>query len=218
MWRVKDTEKRVYGLDFKLSTNSRNLCLLYKLKVHRNQRLRQLISLRKQTFAPPPPVCPRITSVEIPCWWRITTQIWIVLLTGWSKISPSRSATQIWVVTRPQYGIAAAVPQTSLVSLRNRTGKEKKDDGKLCDKRDNNLVSKNLPPNFTFLSTDLFVYRRAKNINVKWIPKHACNSPVTFVILKCFAVLFFLPSCYVKLKLTILRAKTVVASCREHPK
>ena len=87
MWRVKDTEKHVYGLDFKLSTNSRNLCLLYKLKVHCNQRLRQLISLRKQTFATPPPVCPRTTSVEIPCWWRITTQIWIVLLTGWSKIS-----------------------------------------------------------------------------------------------------------------------------------
>ena len=60
-------------------------------------------------------------------------------------------------MTRSQYGIAAAVSQTSLVSLRNRTGKEKKDDSKLCDKRDNNLVSKNLPPNFTFLSTDLFV-------------------------------------------------------------
>ena len=87
MWRVKDTEKHAYGLDFKLSTNSRNLCLLYKLKVHPNQRLRQLISLRKQIFATPPPVCPRLTSVEIPCWWRITTQIWIVLLIGWSKIS-----------------------------------------------------------------------------------------------------------------------------------
>ena len=40
--------------------------------------------------------------------------------------------------------------------------------------------------------------RRAKNINVKWIPtKHASNSLVTFVTLKRFAVLFFQPSCCV---------------------
>ena len=40
--------------------------------------------------------------------------------------------------------------------------------------------------------------RRAKNINVKWIlTKHASNSPVTFVTLKRFAILFFLPSCCV---------------------
>ena len=25
------------------------------------------------------------TSAEIPYWWRVTTQIWVVLLIGWSK-------------------------------------------------------------------------------------------------------------------------------------
>ena len=26
-------------------------------------------------------------SEEIPCWWHVTTQIWVVLLIGWSKFS-----------------------------------------------------------------------------------------------------------------------------------
>ena len=29
------------------------------------------------------------TSAEIPYWWRVTTQIWLVLLIGWSKL-PTR--------------------------------------------------------------------------------------------------------------------------------
>ena len=36
-------------------------------------------------------------------WWRATTHIWVVLLIG----------SQIWVVTRHQYGIFALVSQTS---------------------------------------------------------------------------------------------------------
>ena len=62
------------------------------------------------------------TSVEIPCWWRVTNHIWIVLLIGWSKISLAtrliRSTTRIWVVTSHQYGISAAVLQTSHASVR----------------------------------------------------------------------------------------------------
>ena len=57
------------------------------------------------------------TSADIPYWWRVTTQIWVVLLIGWTQISHAarsiRSTTQIWVVTRHQYGISALVPQTS---------------------------------------------------------------------------------------------------------
>ena len=30
------------------------------------------------------------TSAEIPYWWRVTTQIWVVLLTGWNKF-PTRN-------------------------------------------------------------------------------------------------------------------------------
>ena len=44
-------------------------------------------------FAAPSVVFPRNdiwgTSAEIPYWWRVTTQIWAVLLIGWSKF-PSR--------------------------------------------------------------------------------------------------------------------------------
>ena len=62
------------------------------------------------------------TSVEIPCWWRVTNHIWIVLLIGWSKISLAtrliRSTRRIWVVTSHQYGISAAVLQTSHASVR----------------------------------------------------------------------------------------------------
>ena len=43
------------------------------------------------------------------------TQIWEVLLSGWSKSLvtwPIKSISQIWVVTRHQYGISAIIPQT----------------------------------------------------------------------------------------------------------
>ena len=46
--------------------------------------------------------------------------------------------------------------QLIIVNLRNRTEEERRRQT-LCDKRDNNFVWKNFPPNFTFLSTDLFV-------------------------------------------------------------
>ena len=40
-------------------------------------------------FVTPLPVSPRNdvweTSAEIPYWWRVTTQIWVVLLIGWSN-------------------------------------------------------------------------------------------------------------------------------------
>ena len=52
---------------------------------------------------------------EVPYWWLVTTQIWGVfvietVLAAW----PIRSTTQIWVVTRHQYGISALIPQKSL--------------------------------------------------------------------------------------------------------
>ena len=57
-------------------------------------------------------------AVEIPYWWRITTQIWVVLLIGWIKFLTwhdqfIRSTTQIWVVRCHQYEISALVSQTS---------------------------------------------------------------------------------------------------------
>ena len=60
----------------------------------------------------PPTVSPRNdvweTSAEIPYWWRVTTQTWIVLLIGRSKF-PSRhvqSEAVLGSVTRHQYGIS----------------------------------------------------------------------------------------------------------------
>ena len=61
------------------------------------------------------------TSVEIPYWWSVTTQIWVVPLIGWIKFPTRhdqsealpRSTTQIWLVTRQQYGISALVSQTT---------------------------------------------------------------------------------------------------------
>ena len=61
------------------------------------------------------------TIAGIPYRWRVTTQIWVVLLIGWNKFptrrdqSELRSTTQIWVVTRHQYGISALVSQMSFV-------------------------------------------------------------------------------------------------------
>ena len=46
-------------------------------------------------------------------WWRVTNQIWIVLLIGYINQNPIRSTTQLWVVTRHQYGISALISQTS---------------------------------------------------------------------------------------------------------
>ena len=71
-------------------------------------------------FATPPLVSQRNDvweiSTEIPCWWRVSTQMQVLLLIGWSKF-PTRydqsETTQIWVVIRHQYGISAPVSQTS---------------------------------------------------------------------------------------------------------
>ena len=82
------------------------------------------------------------------------------------------------------------------MNLRKRTGEERRRQG-LCDKRDNNFAWKNLPPNFTFPKTDLFVEEYKMSMLREFPTKHASKSPVTFVTLKRFAVLLFLPSCWV---------------------
>ena len=74
-------------------------------------------------------------------------------------------------------------------NLRNRTGEGRKPQI-LCDKRDNNFAWKNIPPNFSFLLTDLFVKDQKTLMSIT--TKHALNSPVTFVTHKRFAALFFL--------------------------
>ena len=70
-----------------------------------------------QHFATPPLVSLRNdvweTSAEIPYWWRVTSQTWVVRHICWKFVQPIRSTTQIWVVTRHQYGIYAVFYQTS---------------------------------------------------------------------------------------------------------
>ena len=46
------------------------------------------------------------TSAEIPYWWRVTTQIWVVLLIGWRNFDPVRSTAHFWVMTRRQWGVS----------------------------------------------------------------------------------------------------------------
>ena len=55
---------------------------------------------------------------KVPYWWKVTTQIWVVLLTGWSKFPPcgttnNQKHCKIWVVTYHQYGFSALVSETS---------------------------------------------------------------------------------------------------------
>ena len=45
------------------------------------------------------------TSVEIPYWWHVTIQIWVMFVIGWGEFHPLRSA----ILTRHQYGIPAFV-------------------------------------------------------------------------------------------------------------
>ena len=55
------------------------------------------------------------TSTEIPYGWRVTTQIWVMLLIGQTSHAsrPIRSTTQIWEVMHHQYGISVLVSQAS---------------------------------------------------------------------------------------------------------
>ena len=46
-------------------------------------------------------------------WWRVTTQIWIEHLIGWSTEQPIRGKALIWVLTRQQNEISLQVPCTS---------------------------------------------------------------------------------------------------------
>ena len=64
----------------------------------------------------------------------------------------------------------------------------------LCDKRENNSVWKQFPPNFTFLLKDLFVKDQNTVILIEHHNKHAGNRPVTFVTHKRFADVLFVPS------------------------
>ena len=52
------------------------------------------ISMHLQNLATPTPVSPRNdvwgTSVEIPYWWRVITQIWVEPLIGWKFSSTSQ--------------------------------------------------------------------------------------------------------------------------------
>ena len=72
-------------------------------------------------FAMPPLVCPRDdfweTSAEIPYWWCVTTQIWVMLLIAWlccMEICFNQSETPRsgqWRVLK-QYTLSALVSQT----------------------------------------------------------------------------------------------------------
>ena len=83
-----------------------------------------------------------------------------------------------------------------LVNLRNRAEEERRRQT-MCDKRDNSFAFALLPPKFTFLWTDLFVEEQETLMLSEFPTKHASNSPVTFVTVRRFVVLFFLPSCCV---------------------
>ena len=68
-------------------------------------------------FTTPSLVSPRNnvweTNAEIPYRWCVTTQIWVVLLIGWSKFSANQTHYQIWAVIRHQYGIFALISRMS---------------------------------------------------------------------------------------------------------
>ena len=49
----------------------------------------------------------------MPRWWRVNTQIWVVLLIGWSKFSTRYDQSEP-LLTRHQYRISAVAVQTSL--------------------------------------------------------------------------------------------------------
>ena len=91
-----------------------------------------------------------------------------------------------------------------IVNLRKGTveGRRRKT---LCDKRDNSFVWKQFPPNFNFLLKDLFV-----NIKTQlYLLNFATNTQVIVLSRlshKHFAVLFFVPSCFLSSLIGTLRS------------
>ena len=92
----------------KCSDNSRSQTV-FRTDIFRKLTLGALISRRHHWFTQE-----MTFGGESPYWWRVTTQIWEVLLIRWSRFSPIRRTTQIWVVTRNQCGIAPIVSPTLL--------------------------------------------------------------------------------------------------------
>ena len=86
----------------------------------------------------------------------------------------------------------------------------------LCEKRDNNSVWKQFPPNFTFRLKDLFVKDQNTVVLIEHQHKHAGNRPVTFVTHKRFAVLFFASSCCVSLLNSVLYERKSNCVAREN--
>ena len=73
----------------------------------------------RQYFAMPPLVSPQNvvleTSTEIPYWWRITSQIWVVFLIGRTtcEIASTNQKHYPNLVTHHQSGISVLISQTS---------------------------------------------------------------------------------------------------------
>ena len=59
---------------------------------------------------------------EVPHWWRVATQIWVVHLIGWNRFQQIRTTTQIWVRTRHQYGISSLVSHQTSFLVETRGG------------------------------------------------------------------------------------------------
>ena len=51
------------------------------------------------------------TRAEIPYWWRVTTQIWVVLPIGWSKFSTNQKHCSDWVTKASSVWNSALVSQ-----------------------------------------------------------------------------------------------------------
>jgi len=89
-------------------------CFSYRVFPHVDSISVQISLTKQPTFCDATLVSPWSevweTTAEISYWWRINTQIWVVLSISWSKVpsqhGPIRRTTQIWVVTRYQYGIS----------------------------------------------------------------------------------------------------------------
>ena len=92
--------------------------------------------------------------------------------------------------------VTGVIIQLIIVNLHKGTAEGRRRQT-LRDKRDSNSVWNQFPPNFTFLLKDLLVKDPKTIILIEYHNKHAGNRPVTFVTHKCFAALFFVPSCCV---------------------
>ena len=141
-----------------------------------------LVSLQKDVWE---------MDAEIPHWWHVTTQIWVVLLIGWKFASTNQSEA---LLRSGQYQISAIIPQASFWGTRGDMAKW----WLFCQATES---SKNI------LKNSKFAFLASQPLKHKWCLSSEVISPSDQVLVMDYmeSILFYCSLFIMQILLSLLR-------------